>query len=58
MATLTATRSNLLIRKHYQHLLELGKKKQVALVTCMRKLFCILNAMLHDHEAWNLSTST
>ena len=58
MATLTATRFNPLIRKHYQHLLELGKKKKVALVACMRKLLCILNAMLRDHEIWNLSTFT
>jgi transposase len=58
MATLTATRFNPLIRKHYQHLLKLGKKKKVALVACMRKLLCILNAMLRDHEPWNLKAST
>ena len=58
MATLAATRYNPLIRKHYQHLLELGKKKKVALVACMRKLLCILNAMLRDHETWNLISST
>ena len=58
MATLTATRFNPLIRKHYQHLLKLGKKKKVALVAGMRKLLCILNAMLRDHETWNLNVST
>jgi transposase len=53
MATLVATRYNPLIRQHYQHLLEVGKKKKVALVACMRKLLCILNAMLRDQKPWN-----
>jgi transposase len=58
MATLVASRYNPLIRKHYQHLLQLGKKKKVALVACMRKLLCILNAMLRDRETWNPVLST
>jgi len=58
MATLTATRYNPLIREHYQHLLQLGKKKKVALVACMRKLLSILNAMLRDQQTWNLNTPT
>lgn len=58
MATLTATRFNPIIRKHYQHLLQEGKKKKVALVACMRKLLCILNAMLRDEKPWNLIAST
>jgi transposase len=58
MATLVASRHNPLIRKHYQHLLQLGKKKKVALVACMRKLLCILNAMLRDAETWNPVFST
>ena len=58
MATLVASRYNPLIRKHYQHLLQLGKKKKVALVACMRKLLCILNAMLRDRETWNPVYST
>ena len=58
MATLVASRYNPLIRKHYQHLLQLGKKKKVALVACMRKLLCILNAMLRDRETWNPVFST
>ena len=53
MATLTATRCNPVIREHYQHLLGLGKKKKVALVACVRKLLCILNAMIRDQETWN-----
>jgi transposase len=58
MATLVATRYNPMIRKHYQHLLQAGKKKKVALVACMRKLLCILNAMIRDHETWNFAIST
>lgn len=52
MATLVATRYNPVIQKHYQHLLQLGKKKKVALVACMRKLLCIVNAMLRDQKPW------
>lgn len=52
MATLTATRHNPLIRRYYHHLLQAGKKKKVALVACMRKLLCILNAMLRNQEPW------
>jgi len=58
MATLAATRCNPLIRQHYQHLLQAGKKKKVALVACMRKLLCILNAMLRDHKTWNCALPT
>jgi transposase len=46
MATLTATRRNPRIKAFYQRLLEAGKAKKVALVACMRKLLCILNAMV------------
>jgi len=53
MATLVASRHNPLICNHYQHLLHLGKKKKVALVACMRKLLCILNAMIRDGKTWN-----
>jgi transposase len=53
MATLSATRSNEVIRQHYQRLLAAGKPKKVALVACMRKLLTILNAMLRDGLAWD-----
>ncbi len=52
MATLAATRSNPVIRRFYQHLLQLGKTHKVALVACMRKLLTILNAMLRDLRPW------
>lgn len=52
MATLTAIRRNPIIRHHYQHLQTAGKQKKVALVACMRKLLCMLNAMLRDQKSW------
>jgi len=58
MATLVATRCNPILREHYQHLLGLGKKKKVALVACMRKLLCTLNAMLRDHKPWKYQPKT
>jgi transposase len=54
MATLTATRYNPIIQRHYQRLLLAGKRKKVALVACMRKLLVTLNAMLRDRKTWNL----
>lgn len=55
MAALSATRSNPVIRAHYEHLLAAGKPKKVAIVACMRKLLTILNAMLRDGLAWDPS---
>lgn len=52
MATLVATRFNPVIRAHYQHLCNAGKKKMVALVACMRKLLVILNAMIKNNQPW------
>jgi transposase len=50
MATLVATRYNPVIRAQYQHLLNRGKEKKVALIACMRKFLTILNAMLRDQQ--------
>ena len=55
MATLVATRYNPVIRAHYKHLQEIGKRKKVALVACMRKLLCMLNAILRDQTPWKNS---
>lgn len=52
MATLVATRYNPVIRAHYTHLCNAGKKKIVALVACMRKLIVILNAMIRNNQPW------
>lgn len=53
MATLTAIRYNPVISAHYQHLLDQGKLKKVAIVSSMRKLLVILNAMTRDDSSWN-----
>ncbi len=52
MGALVATRYNPAIREFYERLLAAGKPKKVALVACMRKLLCILNAMMRDHAPW------
>ena len=52
MATLVATRFNPMIKAYYQHLLEKGKEKKVALTACMRKLLVILNAMVRENRQW------
>jgi transposase len=52
MATLSATRSNPVIKEYYNHLLEKGKAKKVALTACMRKLLVILNAIVRDNRPW------
>lgn len=58
MATLTATQRNPVIRKHYRHLLDQGKRKKVALVACMRKLLTILNAILREKKPWRPNVVT
>ncbi len=55
MATLCAIRYNPLISTFYQRLVAAGKPKKVALVACMRKLLTILNAMVRDNRAFDLS---
>lgn len=55
MAALVAVRFNPVIKTFYMRLLAAGKVKKVALVTCMRKLLTILNAMLRKNEKWNES---
>jgi transposase len=57
MATLSGTRTNPVLRDHYQRLRQSGKKAKVALVACMHKLLTILNAMLRKNEPWRLQTS-
>ena len=52
MATVAAARSNPVIKSYYQHLVNAGKLKKVALVACMRKFLTILNAMIRDMQPW------
>ena len=53
MGALVAARHNPHIRTFYHRLLAHGKQKKCALVACMRKLLCILNAMLKHQQPWN-----
>jgi transposase len=52
MAALTASRCNPVIRDFYRRLRTAGKKPNVALVACMRKLLVILNAILKHRVPW------
>ncbi|HEX9843566.1 MAG TPA: IS110 family transposase [bacterium] len=52
MGALVATRHNPYLRAFYARLRARGKPAKVALVACMRKLLCILNAMLRDNQPW------
>lgn len=58
MATLVATRHNPVIREHYQRLQNAGKRKKVALTACMRKLLCMLNAVLREQKPWRNQLAT
>jgi transposase len=57
MATLSAKKYNPKIKKFYEHLLQQGKEKKVALVACMRKLLVIVNAMLRTQQAWQAQSA-
>lgn len=58
MATISAARSNPVIKVFYKHLLNEGKLKKVALVACMRKFLTILNAMIRDMQPWKTNSVT
>jgi transposase len=53
VAALACTRHNPVIKRFYNHLLDQGKEKKVALTACMRKLLVILNAMVRKQEFWH-----
>jgi transposase len=58
MPTLVAIRHNPVLKKYYQRLVdEKGKMKMVAIIAAMRKLLCIMNAMLKNNQEWELKTS-
>lgn len=58
MAALVATRFNPVIRAHYQHLRQAGKKPKVALIACLRKLLCILNMIVRTGRPWDPSLAS
>jgi transposase len=53
MPTLVAVRHNPILKAYYTGLINRGKCKMVALVAVMRKLICILNAMVKNNQKWN-----
>ena len=53
MATLSAIKSNPVIRSFYKRLIAAGKEKKVALTACMRKLLVILNSMISYNRSWS-----
>jgi transposase len=55
LATLVASRCNLVIAPHYQKLRAAGKTGKQALIACMCKLLVILNAMLRDETRWTVA---
>jgi transposase len=54
VAAFVAIRCNPLLKSFFNRLITAGKPRKVALVACMRKLLCILNAMLKSRTTWNL----
>ena len=53
MAALSAVRANDPLRAFYARLREKGKEAKVALVACMRKLLCTLNALMRTRRPWH-----
>ena len=53
MPTLSAMRSNPIIKEFYARLVAAGKPAKVALTACMHKLLTILNAMLRHGAPWD-----
>jgi len=55
MATVSAIRSNPVIRAFHDRLIKAGKLPKVAITACMRKLLTILNAMVKNQTPWHLA---
>jgi transposase len=54
MPTLVAIRHNPVLKKYYRRLVDKeDKTKMVAIIAAMRKLLCIMNAMLKNNQVWN-----
>ncbi len=52
MSIMSAIRFNPQIRATYERLVSAGKPKKVAMIACMRKQLCILNAMVKNGTKW------
>ena len=53
MPMLSAIQHNKAIKAFYERLIANGKVRKVAVIACMRKLLCILNAMLKNNTPWD-----
>jgi len=53
MAALTASRCNPVLRPFYKRLVAQGKPPKLALTAVMRRLLCMLNAMIRDQKPWS-----
>jgi len=53
MSTFVAIRYNPVLKTFFTRLRAAGKPYKVSMVACMRKLLCILNAMLKNRTMWN-----
>ena len=52
MAMLSIIQCNSKLKQFYQHLVNSGKAKMVALIATMRKLLIIMNSMLKNNQNW------
>lgn len=57
MATWASIRAGSVLAQRYQDLIARGKPAKVAIVACMRKFLCMLNAMARDHAPWQPRTA-
>ncbi len=53
MGVLSATMHNKIISKFYNRLIKKGKPHNLAMIACMRKMLCILNAMVRNNTQWD-----
>ena len=57
MAAFVGIRCNPVLRAQYNALRARGKPFKVAIVACIRKLLCILNAMVKTNRTWSLTAT-
>lgn len=53
MGVLSATIHNKIIKRFYDRLIKNGKPHNLAMMACMRKMLCILNAMVRNNTQWD-----
>ncbi len=53
MAMMSAMQCNPVFKATYQHLLDAGKPKKVAIIACVRNMVVTLNSMLRDVVMWD-----